>query len=917
MEADDTGVPPHDLEYHIDALRKFEQTQRRIKAPRHGGLEADDAGLPQHDLEYHIEALRKLDQLRQRVKELRTGSRKNFKKCINETLEPAGFDVASFLTNTLAMVYPAWLSESPIDDGKVEEITSKASCQISLEELNKWEGSIIASGRLMQVLAASGKYALSRSTFHCWYILIRELFSASAPDWSIGAARAGQGRNAKVSAYVTGHAIRGVLLLAGALDATGDLLEELHAFENKVTELEKTSCPEEWKSVERERLVLSHQVSVKALIGHTILEWKYDPPESCDLPDGTEAIDQALIKSLEEALKAVNDCLAEVKSHREAEDKELTDANRERERARRFNESNSGHSIAHSALTRTGPDIRDALKLLKAGKRDEVAKKFKAAANRIKLGVDPACIYLRSVIDRQLGAMDGTSSDRNPAELALSALAYSELPSTKDSLRPLLVRALTRVCDELTEDGHLAQKIQPYHALDDSTGWIFSHSYVLIALARLMRRLQLRVPKSLTEKILNFFEHSKREIRAEKELVYGWSFGGGDPSAEAHGTGLALLTLEELEGLLSETMNQIILEHFSVKKPDQIPMGLDDLYYPDFGFCSAPDIIKLESGSRKGIQRESIAQQLQKMRRHIVLHDTRVSDFSLALYGPAGTGKTTLVEALAKSCGVPMVEITPSDIAKRGEADIEQRARAVFEALSMLTRVVILFDEFDPILKRRILDDRRPFNMFSFLTPGMLPKLKTLHEAAKENYTCYVLITNLIGTLDEAAVREGRFDNKYGIYPPDPLSRYGRFFRVNKGAEHFPAQRVLEIIRATAGLGMTAMASRKGWFRPLGNERAAGTLTGYAMGQDPLPNMPDAEEHFEEKLKGSGQHAKKEYAEWGWLMDWEEDIKSKEPNLTLEGISGWPSGERSIAALKARMDAADSLQLKAERQQKE
>ena len=47
------------------------------------------------------------------------------------------------------------------------------------------------------------------------------------------------------------------------------------------------------------------------------------------------------------------------------------------------------------------------------------------------------------------------------------------------------------------------------------------------------------------------------------------------------------------------------------------------------------------------------------------------------------------------------MEVTPSDIIVGGAEAIERRAKTVFEALSLLTRVVILFDEFDPVLWRR------------------------------------------------------------------------------------------------------------------------------------------------------------------------------------------------------------------------
>lgn len=912
MKDDEIGVPQHDLEAHIDGLRKLDQIRQRIKEEK---LISDDGtGVPQHDLEVHIEGLRKLDQVRQRIKELRRGGNEMLKKPIKEAPKPAVFNVASFLDDGLDMAYTAWLSGSVADIGAVRDvrkITRRVANDMSLDALNGYGRSIEASGKLMQMLAASGTYALSRSSFLCWYVLIRELFSASAPDWSIGAARAGGGKYAKVSAYTTGHAISGILRLARSLDATADLLEELQNFEKKVTDVKRHPFPHDWESEELERLRLAHQISVKSLMRFTVLGVAHDLPDCQDLPAYTKWIDLALKKSLEAAHETVKRCVEEVRAYRKREEDEA-EGDQKGRRYRSFIESATGHRIALSALERTDGDIEAALDSSSAANRPELAKQFRAAANRIRKGIEPACPYLRSVIDRELGAMDGTSKGSNPVELALAALAYSKLASSKDSNRALLIRALARVWDELGDDGDLRQKNRPFHTLDNHVGLFVSQPYVFIAIAQLMRKLHVPASAKQVGKIRDFFDYNKQESTDEKEKrpLYGWSFKFGDPPApdEAQGTGLAILALEELEKLVDETINHTILEHFSVKKPDQISLDLDDLYYPDFGFRSAPD----------GIGRPSIAQQLQWMRRHIVLHDSKDPSFSLALYGPAGTGKTTLVEALAKSCGVPMVEVTPSDIAKRGEAEIEQKARAVFEALSMLTHAVVLFDEFDPILKRRSLDENRPFNMFSFLTPGMLPKLKNLHEAAKDNCTAYVLITNLIGTLDEAAIREGRFDEKYGIYPPDPVSRYGRFLSVNKDqATAFPGWRVARIVQETAGLGMTAMASRKGWFRPLGNEGvAAGTLTGYASGHHAFPKkMPTPEEHFKKELKGHGQHAEKEYLEWGWLMNWEEEcrktwedaIHNEDNSLRLDEMMGWASTERSTEALKSRQDEVDAL----------
>jgi ribosomal protein S16 len=263
-------------------------------------------------------------------------------------------------------------------------------------------------------------------------------------------------------------------------------------------------------------------------------------------------------------------------------------------------------------------------------------------------------------------------------------------------------------------------------------------------------------------------------------------------TATAH----AVFALAEINEMLDGRINSMILEHFTVKdKKNQglkDNLTLDSLFYPDYGLRLAPEgkslkgkrpnRIKEKDWPEKegiGIKRQnSVAISLLQMHAHlsrVSLPDNYKPLCSLVLHGPAGTGKTTLIETLAATCDMPLVEVTPSDLVKRGEEDIEQRARAVFEALSMLTRAVILFDEFDPVLKRRDTGNNKPLTVFSFLTPGMLPKLKNLHDRAEKRSVAYILVTNLIGELDEAAVRQGRFDERLGIYPPDLLSRAGRF----------------------------------------------------------------------------------------------------------------------------------------------
>jgi hypothetical protein len=436
------------------------------------------------------------------------------------------------------------------------------------------------------------------------------------------------------------------------------------------------------------------------------------------------------------------------------------------------------------------------------------------------------------------------------------------------------------------------------------------------------------IEPGLVNKMLHFFEDTRAQPDPERQEKLGWyRHGSFSHSTDKGVTTDAVLALAAINHMLDSHINTIILDHFTVKKEkdlQKIP-ELDQLFYPDYGLrlfpklqsdsnalwqeetfkLSAPSEIQwpdISSLTRK----ESVAIALEKMHAHVSKVDRGLH--SLVLHGPAGTGKTTLPESLALTCGVPLVEVTPSDIVVAGAEAIERRARTVFEALSLLTRVVILFDEFDPVLWRRNPNDSNPRTVFSFLTPGMLPKLKTLHDRTSKRSVAYILITNLIGGLDEAAVREGRFDEKIGIYPPDVLSRTGRLidqcivYRSKSKATSNPdPNRLFEIVKLAGGCSMQTL-SKRGWFTAPEDELKGNTPFHYLF-MDDSNKLTKPESEAELKLvEGEGKTAIKEYTLWWWVQDWDQRISSSLDTSSVDNaLQNYAKNQKDFKDLMERL----------------
>jgi SpoVK/Ycf46/Vps4 family AAA+-type ATPase len=381
--------------------------------------------------------------------------------------------------------------------------------------------------------------------------------------------------------------------------------------------------------------------------------------------------------------------------------------------------------------------------------------------------------------------------------------------------------------------------------------------------------------------------------------------------------------------MLNSRINNAILKHFDVHRPEKphVDLTLNHLIYSDFGFslhgfysskdevykklCSIPISLEL---MRAHVMRASLP------KNYITARQTANPIFSVIFYGPPGTGKTTLAEATALSGQVPVVNLSPNDLLVQGQQFIEGRARDVFDALSMLTQVVIILDEFEPILERRIPSDdttpavtartaddeksdltqiadylkemsRQIDPQFKFLVAGMLPRLLRLHDVAKKQSMAYCLATNHLKKIDDAAKRTGRFDLTIPVYNPCPLSRAGSLLlmlvriKPDLKLEGATLKRFVEVLAHTTNESASELAGNYFKFKSV-----EGKITSKSDYMDYILNgTPEVKLDFGKADKMIDPQTNKdklensEFNERKWLITFEKrlqrEAKNPDPNL--------------------------------------
>ena len=169
---------------------------------------------------------------------------------------------------------------------------------------------------------------------------------------------------------------------------------------------------------------------------------------------------------------------------------------------------------------------------------------------------------------------------------------------------------------------------------------------------------------------------------------------------------------------------------------------------------------------------------LSNLRDRLVKLDTRA--FSMCLYGPPGTGKSAYVRWLAREMGLEVIQKRASDLLSKWVGENERNIAAAF-AEARDSGAFLVFDEADSLL-----GDRR--NAQQGWEISQVNEMLTWMESHELPFAC---ITNLMGHLDEAALRRFSFKVRFDFLKPEQRLIA---FRHHFGVEPPPGLRELDML---------------------------------------------------------------------------------------------------------------------------
>jgi len=132
------------------------------------------------------------------------------------------------------------------------------------------------------------------------------------------------------------------------------------------------------------------------------------------------------------------------------------------------------------------------------------------------------------------------------------------------------------------------------------------------------------------------------------------------------------------------------------------------------------------------------------------------------LFGPPGTGKTSIARGIAGKLGWPFIEVFPAQLGVTAP-DIAAGIQTTFDQLREVDHAVVFIDEVDEVASHR-----QEASAGQAITNALLKVIPSFRDRQGRLLIC---ATNNVSRLDGAFLRTGRFDFVIPIGPPDRTGR--------------------------------------------------------------------------------------------------------------------------------------------------
>lgn len=145
----------------------------------------------------------------------------------------------------------------------------------------------------------------------------------------------------------------------------------------------------------------------------------------------------------------------------------------------------------------------------------------------------------------------------------------------------------------------------------------------------------------------------------------------------------------------------------------------------------------------------------------------------ILLYGPPGTGKTHIARAVSNEVDAIFYSIKPSEVMSKWVGESEQNIKNLFQTARDNERSVIFIDEVEALIPKRRTSGS---TVMQRVVPQILAELEGVET--KNDNLLFIGATNEPWSIDPAALRPGRFDEKIYVPPPDLEARI-KIFQLN------------------------------------------------------------------------------------------------------------------------------------------